>query len=100
MHAHACPEIRLRIGLCPGARSTLHPIPQDLHNHPLLSRKVRHALLVLQVKTESNPDLLPVLSYASTLARNNRYLHRPNTAAKPISGAERARTIGGVSVMI
>jgi len=45
-------------------------------------------------------DLLPVLSYASTLARNNQYLHQPKTAAKPIGGAEGARTIGGVSVMI
>ena len=41
-----------------------------------------------------------VLGYASTLARNNRYLHLPKTAAKPMSGPERARAIGGVSVMI
>jgi hypothetical protein len=41
-----------------------------------------------------------VLGYASSLARNNRYLHLPKTAAKPMSGPERARTLGGVSVMI
>ena len=41
-----------------------------------------------------------VLGYASTLARNSRYLHLPKTAAKPMSGPERARAIGGVKVMI
>jgi len=41
-----------------------------------------------------------VLGYASSLARNNRYLHLPKTAANPMSGPERARTLGGVSVMI
>lgn len=41
-----------------------------------------------------------VLGYASSLARNNRYLHLPKTAAKPMSGPERARTLGSVSVMI
>lgn len=41
-----------------------------------------------------------VLGYASSLARNNWYLHLPKTAAKPMSGPERARTLGGVSVMI
>ena len=41
-----------------------------------------------------------VLGYASSLVRNSRYLHLPKTAAKPMSGPEKARTIGGVSVMI
>jgi len=41
-----------------------------------------------------------VLGYASTLARNSRYLHLPKTAAKPMSGPERARAIGSVKVMI
>ncbi|KAK0716359.1 hypothetical protein B0H67DRAFT_610877 [Lasiosphaeris hirsuta] len=41
-----------------------------------------------------------VLGYASTLARNSRYLHLPKTAAKPMGGPERARAIGGVKVMI
>lgn len=41
-----------------------------------------------------------VLGYASSLARNNRYLHLPKTAANPMSGPERARTLGAVSVMI
>lgn len=41
-----------------------------------------------------------VLGYASSLARNNRYLHLPKTATNPMSGPERARTLGGVSVMI
>jgi hypothetical protein len=38
--------------------------------------------------------------YASTLARSNRYLHLPKTAAKPMSGPERARTIGAVRAVI
>ncbi|KAK1829561.1 hypothetical protein QBC39DRAFT_413233 [Podospora conica] len=41
-----------------------------------------------------------VLGYASSLVRNSRYLHLPKTAAKPMSGPEKARTIGSVSVMI
>jgi len=41
-----------------------------------------------------------VISYVSSLVQNSRCLHLSKTAAKPMSGAEKARTIGSVSVMI
>jgi len=43
-----------------------------------------------------------VLGYASTLARNSKYLRLPGVKAGPLGmgGAERARHIGGVRVMV
>ena len=40
-----------------------------------------------------------VLGYVSTVARNSRYLHLPKTNSA-MSGGERARTLGGVEVMM
>lgn len=55
---------------------------------------------IVSVVLESVLVAPDVLGYASTLARNSRYLHLPKHAAKPMSGPERARVIGDVSVMI
>ena len=66
----------------------------------LASAIVLFLIGVASVILESMLVVPDILGYASSLARNNRYLHLPKLPAKPMSGAERARVIGDVTVIM
>lgn len=51
------------------------------------------------VVVESMTVAPDVLGYVSTVARNSRYLQLPKTSSA-MSGGERAKTVGGVKVMM
>jgi len=62
-------------------------------------------LLIIGVASVALETLLvapDILGYVSTLARNSKYLRLPGIKAGPLgmNGAERARRIGGVRVMV
>jgi hypothetical protein len=54
---------------------------------------------VAGVVVESMTVAPDILGYVSTVARNSRYLQLPKTSSA-MSGGERAKTVGGVKVMM